>query len=257
MEKMDNYNGQNQFGINQMNQNQYVQQQYGQVQQVPQMQYQQAPQMQYQQMPQNMQYAQSQMYQQQQNNGYMSPVSNKKPKKKWLKKLLIIGIPVVVLAIAATILMFVLFSDKYDIKDVGKFAKVCANTLDKDIEKSEMTDQEKRKYAIKSFYSTGDIVFADVQWCEFESEDDAKAYFAYMLHNSVYGKEYRSIYYDSDDCDVKIEDGYVEAYGVRNSGDMWKVILVQEDEYCVFVLLRGTEDEVKKKSEKFLREIDK
>ena len=257
---MDNYNGQNQFGQNQMNQNQYVQPQYGQYQQVPQMQYQQVPQMQYQQvpqmqyqqMPQNMQYAQQQMYQQPQSygNGYNGQVNNAKPKKKWLKWTLAIGIPVAIAAVVAIIFLFVIpaVNTKYNIKDVNEVKKICKNILDENIKKVKLTDQQKNAYAMKNMYATDDGLYSNVQWCEFESKEDAKVYFDYMKHYYLDEKEYINSYYGPEGK-VKIKDNLVEAYG------FYEIAIVLQDEYCVFIRIQGDDSEAR--LEEFVKKITK
>ena len=110
---------------------------------------------------------------------------------------------------------------------------------------------------MKSLYCVGDVLSGGAQWCEFESEEDAEVYFDYWVFNYVYAKEYRNLYFNSEECDVKVAENYLEAYRMSENGYMSKLIVVQEDEYFIYVKLSGEEEEVEKKSKEFIKEITK
>lgn len=211
---MDNYNG-----ANQLNYNQYMQSNVGQ-------------------------------YQQLQQNGIAgnNMNNNTKTKKRWVKWLFVVGIPVV--AIVTTILLFVLLNTKYDIDSPSKFKSACKKAFGASTRKVELTKQEKEIYGYESCYSISSLGRAYATWYKFESEETAENYFNFekVGLKKGFGGGSRTAF------DLKVEDNYVEL-SYSNLDVIHKEIVLIEDKYVIYLRFSGDKKEVEKKKEKFLDEI--
>ncbi len=233
---MDNFNGQNQFNANQMNQNQFAQ---GQYQQMP----------------------QQQMYQQPQNygNGYYGQPYAAKPKKKWLKWTLIIGIPVLVATIT-TIILILIFTSGYDIDNYKDVSKAADKTLNVELEKmkADMLEYYEEEYDIVDIAlgrgeSDDEDLYSYIQWIKFKNEKAAKKYYKEQV--SELREEYNE---EKSECELKhweSDDDYTEAY-LGEDGEIGQYVYILEDEYMLIFMIEGDKKDVEKATDKFLDEID-
>ena len=222
---MDNNNGINQFEVNQMNQsnqNQYIQQNYNQYQQV------------------------SQNY----INGDNS-CKSVKTKKKWLKRLLIIGIPTV--AIMIGIILFLVLRTDYNIDESRNFAIACSRTFNTRVEEIELDEISKKLYGYETCYGTVVLGGVTARWYEFDSKEAAERYFnceKFSLRRSFSGGSIIP-------GDINFEDNYVELSEVRDAEkvNVEKTIVILKDEYVVYLRMNGDKKEVERLKETFLEAI--
>ena len=190
-------------------------------------------------------------------NGYYAQPNYAKPKSGCLKWFLIVGIPTFLIGAAAIALLLIgLIFPSYDIDDYDQVVKATKKVFKTNMVENTSLPSTMKEAGIVSYsgaMAEGANYDVAIRWMEFSSDDKAEAYFDEYVADLV--EEFNEEKGDYEDTDLDRSSNVVEAY-LGEDGYIEKIILIYEDDCCMFISMEGKKDVVQDLSDDYLDALD-